>query len=241
MDPFAGSNRSVVARYLAGDVSLDSAASELAELWKELARAEGPEKQRMRSRLPGEAYELSDEDIPKLRALMERVEANLDLINEGARRYLKEPRTSSFDDVVRLLARDVARRSGLSKSRSYGTSPITRGNSRSAIQKASASRTFSSTSRTPSWTPHGPPARAIQTTHSTTWMVPGAVHATELLWRASASYLIAPGKVPPNKRLKLPGGGRSKGSRVCAPWRARMSVDHSCASERVARSLSAIR
>ena len=76
MDLFAGSNRSVVARYLAGEVSLDSAASELAELWKELARAGGPAQQRMRSRLPGEAYELSDKDIPKLRALMERVEAN---------------------------------------------------------------------------------------------------------------------------------------------------------------------
>jgi len=113
MDLFAGSNRSVVARYLAGEVSLDSAASELAELWKELALAEGSAKQRMRSRLPGEAYELSDEDIPKLRALMERVEANMDLINEGARRYLKEPRTSAFDDVVRLLARDVARTLGV--------------------------------------------------------------------------------------------------------------------------------
>ena len=59
MDLFAGSNRSVVARYLAGEVSLDSAASELAELWKELALAEGSAKQRMRSRLPGEAYELA--------------------------------------------------------------------------------------------------------------------------------------------------------------------------------------
>ena len=113
MDSFAGSHRSVVGRYLAGEVSLDSAASELAEVWKELARAQGPEQQRMRSRSPGETYELSDDDIPKLRALMDRLEANMNLINEGARRYLGEPRTSAFDDVVRLLARDVARTLGV--------------------------------------------------------------------------------------------------------------------------------
>ena len=46
---------------------------------------------------------------------------------------------------------------------------------------------------------------------------------------------------PPNKRLKLAGGDRSEGSGVFAPWRARTVVHHSCASERVARSLSAIR
>ncbi len=47
--------------------------------------------------------------------------------------------------------------------------------------------------------------------------------------------------VPPNKRLKLAGGDRSKGSGVFAPWRARPVVHYSCASGRVARSLSAIR
>ena len=176
MDPFAGSNRSVVARYLAGEMSLDSAASQLAQLWKEVARVEGPAKQRTRSRWPGEAG---------------------DTLRSPALRH-------SMTSFVSLRAMSLER-SGLSKSRSYGTSPITRGNSRSAIQKTGASRTFSSTSRIPSWTPHGPPARAIQTTPSTTWMVPGAVHATELLWRAWASYHIAPGKVPPNMRLKLAG------------------------------------
>jgi len=48
-------------------------------------------------------------------------------------------------------------------------------------------------------------------------------------------------RLPPNKRLKLAGGDRSKGSGVLCPWRARTVVHHPCAGERVARSLSAIR
>src|SRR5436309_4522984 len=48
-------------------------------------------------------------------------------------------------------------------------------------------------------------------------------------------------RLPPNKRLKLSGGDRSKGSGVFVPWRARTIVNDSCASGRVARSLSAIR
>ncbi len=46
---------------------------------------------------------------------------------------------------------------------------------------------------------------------------------------------------PPNKRLKLTGGDRFKGSGVFASWRAPTVVHHSCAGERVARSLSAVR
>jgi hypothetical protein len=46
---------------------------------------------------------------------------------------------------------------------------------------------------------------------------------------------------PPNKRLKLTGVHRFKGILRVVPWRARTYVHHSCASERVARSLSAIR
>ena len=45
----------------------------------------------------------------------------------------------------------------------------------------------------------------------------------------------------PNMRLKLPGGDRSKGNGVFAPWRARTDVHHPCAGERVARSLTAFR
>ncbi len=51
---------------------------------------------------------------------------------------------------------------------------------------------------------------------------------------------LAPRQLP-NKRLKLPGGYRSNGNGVFAPWRAQTVVHYSCASERVARSLSAIR
>ena len=46
---------------------------------------------------------------------------------------------------------------------------------------------------------------------------------------------------PPNKRLKLAGGDRSKGSGLLCPWRARTVVHFPCAGGRVARSLSAIR
>ena len=45
----------------------------------------------------------------------------------------------------------------------------------------------------------------------------------------------------PNKRLKLTGGDRFKGSGVLCPWRGTDFVPHPCAGERVARSLSAIR
>jgi len=45
----------------------------------------------------------------------------------------------------------------------------------------------------------------------------------------------------PNKRLKLAGGDRFKGSGVFAPWRALTAVHCACAGGRVARSLSAIR
>src|SRR5437660_11162599 len=45
----------------------------------------------------------------------------------------------------------------------------------------------------------------------------------------------------PNKRLKLAGGNRFKGSGVLCPWRGTDYVHHPCAYERVARSLSAIR
>jgi hypothetical protein len=49
------------------------------------------------------------------------------------------------------------------------------------------------------------------------------------------------GKGLPNMRLKLAGADRLKGTGVFAPWRARTVVHYSCAGERVARSLSAIR
>src|SRR5207302_3346571 len=48
-------------------------------------------------------------------------------------------------------------------------------------------------------------------------------------------------KPAPNKRLKLSGGDRLKGSGVLCPWRGTDFVRRPCARWRVARSLSAIR
>ena len=45
----------------------------------------------------------------------------------------------------------------------------------------------------------------------------------------------------PNKRLKLPGGDRSKGSGVLCAGAHELSFNDRCASERVARSLTASR
>jgi len=61
----------------------------------------------LRDHQGGNAYKLMEADLPKLRALMERVEAKLDLIDQGAREYLNSAGSSAFDKVVRLLADDV--------------------------------------------------------------------------------------------------------------------------------------
>ncbi len=45
----------------------------------------------------------------------------------------------------------------------------------------------------------------------------------------------------PNKRLKLPGGGRSKGIGMLCASMHELSFNYGCAGGRVARSLSAIR
>src|SRR5438034_10884290 len=54
-------------------------------------------------------------------------------------------------------------------------------------------------------------------------------------------FLSCGSVLTPNKRLKLSGGDRFKGSGVLCPWRARTVVHYPCAGGRVARSLSAIR
>jgi len=46
---------------------------------------------------------------------------------------------------------------------------------------------------------------------------------------------------PPNMRLKLAGGGRSKGSGVLCAGAHELSVNYKARGGRVARSLSAIR
>jgi len=45
----------------------------------------------------------------------------------------------------------------------------------------------------------------------------------------------------PNKRLKLAGGDRPKGSGVLCAGAHELSFNHRCADGRVARSLSAVR
>ncbi len=52
---------------------------------------------------------------------------------------------------------------------------------------------------------------------------------------------VGPRAMAPNKRLKLAGGDRLKGTGVLCPWRGTDFVHYSCAGGRVARSLSAIR
>ena len=49
------------------------------------------------------------------------------------------------------------------------------------------------------------------------------------------------GRQPPNKRLKLTGGDRSKGSRVLCPSVRQLTLNIMTPCERVARSLSAVR
>jgi len=50
-----------------------------------------------------------------------------------------------------------------------------------------------------------------------------------------------PSVMPPNKRLKLPGGDRSSGSGVLCPGGHELSFNYTARGARVARSLSAIR
>src|SRR5207244_8087788 len=113
MNPCTG-RTPILTRYFAGQESLESAASEFVRLIREqeLGRPRTLSdivRDHTDTDVPegAESYELTEEDVPKMRALMERVEAQLDLVNEGAQRYLRGAGTSQFDAIVRLLARDV--------------------------------------------------------------------------------------------------------------------------------------
>ena len=52
---------------------------------------------------------------------------------------------------------------------------------------------------------------------------------------------MSPGTLPPNKRLKLPGGDRFRGSGVLCPGGHELSFNGTAPRGRVARSLSAVR
>ncbi len=73
----------------------------------------------------------------------------------------------------------------------------------------------------------------------------GATPQAWTLERSSVGYAASEGRAHeaqlPNKRLKLAGGDRFKGTGVLCPWQGTDFVPHPCAGKRVARSLSAIR
>jgi hypothetical protein len=97
MNPITGPDPNpVLVRYFAGQESLETAATELAQIFKESMRArelgqpptlrDFTTEPALHAHQGGNAYSLMEADLPKLRALMERVEAKLDLINTGGSR-----------------------------------------------------------------------------------------------------------------------------------------------------------
>src|SRR5436190_2180508 len=76
--------------------------------------------------------------------------------------------------------------------------------------------------------------------HSTRSSVLGQVLDHSSTWSTAIRGPVQRRRLP-NKRLKLTGDDRSKGSGVLCPWRGTDFVPHPCAGDRVARSLSAIR
>jgi len=115
MNPVPGSRPNpVLLRYLAGQESLEKAATELAEQVKRTShRTQGDVPSHPVPSGSGvSAYEFSQGDLRKVRLLFARVEAMLEpfrreLINKSAREYLKSAGDSAFDHAVRLLANDV--------------------------------------------------------------------------------------------------------------------------------------
>ena len=125
MNPYTGPDPVLVgllARYCAGEVSLETAATEWARIYMESTRRLQFELRRSLTSRNGDAASsegeggvtrnITEPDLPKVRALFERVEAKLDLmrselIEESAREYLSSAGNSPFDKAVRLLANDV--------------------------------------------------------------------------------------------------------------------------------------
>ena len=100
----------ILVRYLRGEESLESTATELVRVFRDFTQAF----ERGEARIPtelveqsAEPYEFTEADHPKLRALMDLVEAKLDQTKERAREYLASAGNSAFDKTVRLLADDV--------------------------------------------------------------------------------------------------------------------------------------
>jgi hypothetical protein len=114
MNPVGGPNP-ILVRYFAGQESLEAAATEYVRICREWLEGSDTERRQRVTNLQRQQplsgvppiRELTDADLPKVRALMERVEAKLDLINTQAREYLSSAGNSAFDKTVRLLADDV--------------------------------------------------------------------------------------------------------------------------------------
>jgi len=112
MNPASGPNP-ILLRYFAGEESLEAAAEEYVRICKEGLRASNEERQKLRDHAASSQREirsgpeLTEADLPKIRALMDLVEAKLDLINEAARKYLATAGNSALDKTARLLSADV--------------------------------------------------------------------------------------------------------------------------------------
>ncbi len=114
INPIAGPSPAVL-RYLAGEASLETTATEVAE--QIMGASEKPLSE-LRTESPlrsanADTYEFSREDEVKLQALFERVEAKLEpwrleLINKSAQEYLSTAGDSQFHKTMQLLAQDVS-------------------------------------------------------------------------------------------------------------------------------------
>ena len=113
INPIAGPSPAVL-RYLAGEASLETTATEVAEQIMGASR-KPPSELSTESPWRGanaDTYEFSREDQVKLQALFERVEAKLEpwrlaLINKSAQEYLSTAGDSQFHKTMQLLAQDV--------------------------------------------------------------------------------------------------------------------------------------
>ena len=113
ISPIAGPSPAVL-RYLAGEASLETTATEVAEQIMGASR-QPPSELRTESPWRGanaDTYEFSREDEVKLQALFVCVEAKLEpwrleRINKSAQEYLSTAGDSPFHKTMQLLARDV--------------------------------------------------------------------------------------------------------------------------------------
>ena len=103
----------LLARYLAGQVSIETAATQWAQIYT--ASMQRPTLGDAQSEFTGSdgLLPFKEADRPKVYALLERVQAKFDAfvlerINESAREYLDKAADCVFDKTVCLLADDVA-------------------------------------------------------------------------------------------------------------------------------------